>query len=230
MTLLCETTTIFTMKNFNSNIEFQDKFLNNVLSDLMNSRRESMVTFPRADYAKVLEMDVLYVNKLRTLLMFQASEVQKISEDLKRGAYKGKETAAQLKIARLDVEMWKTQTELRVQEKLVQDKHQHFHNVFLPNFNLEIDEMKKGWQSAHDHCAELATKKSLIPSVQLIRQEFERYQRIAPELENDPIKIEDFKTGVFKNFRRLLANYEKEMTKMSGDAVATESTTSPNQS
>lgn len=101
---------------------------------------------PKSDFIKVIEHDKIYYNSLN-----QALEFNVIKQDILRNKCEKilKNQTKELITENIDmlcdwaetqVKIMDMQGKLRIQQTLIDDKQLHFDNVFMPQFNKELEE------------------------------------------------------------------------------------------
>ena len=150
---------------------------------------------PKRDYERVIEMDKVYLSKLQLLLKALTDELDSLNASKEPLIY-----------ARLDVELMEAFKKFRVQEKLVKDKDMHYHNVFLPTINKELDECKKSFHSILKKAKDLLddNKKSLNKNIHKLKDEVAFYDKL-----EKPLDIE-VTNEIYKPLKRLVNSIANE--------------------
>lgn len=172
-------------------MKLQDKNLENILGEIMDTHEE-MVVFPSEGYAKVIEMDVLLVNKIRVHIRNLYSEFEK------QRRIKGPHVAS---ISKMDLDLWELQEKLRIQEKLVKDKQMHFQNVFTPRYEQELEECKRDWLNVYEKAKEVAAESSTHMWYLKIRADLDKYHKNTRKYGENNVELQN---GFYKSLRRLL--------------------------
>ena len=106
---------------------------------------------PKTDFEKVIEHDKLYFNTLNQALEFNAVKQDILGKQCQRIlANQTRELVTEninllCEWAETQVKVLDMKGKLRIQQKLVEDKEIHFENVFMPQFNKELEEASKNY-------------------------------------------------------------------------------------
>ena len=106
---------------------------------------------PKTDFEKVIEHDKLYFNTLNQALEFNVVKQDILGKQCQRIlANQTKELITEninllCDWAETQVKVLDMKGKLRIQQKLVEDKEIHFENVFMPQFNKELEEASKNY-------------------------------------------------------------------------------------
>jgi hypothetical protein len=106
---------------------------------------------PKTDFEKVIEHDKLYFNTLNQALEFNVVKQDILGKQCQRIlANQTKELITEninllCEWAETQVKVLDMKGKLRIQQKLVEDKEIHFENVFMPQFNKELEEASKNY-------------------------------------------------------------------------------------
>lgn len=161
------------------------------------------LTFPKGDFKQVIENDKAYLQSLKNVIQAGAVKLNKYVQ-------MGKE--AEYSCAKLQIEMLDFVAKLKVQENIIQDKEQHYFNIFLPKYENELKEASENFE------AELVlidiilkTEKSVLVGksmkiYQAIEHEIEKYNEYKKVYENEV----EYKRQMYLMFKRLRTAYETE--------------------
>jgi hypothetical protein len=172
---------------------------------------------PKTDFEKVIEHDKIYYNALN-----QAMEFNMIRQDvlLKRCqpilATQTKESIAKninllCDWAETQVKVLDLKGKLRIQAKLVEDKEMHFENVFLPQFNKEVEEAKANFDETLKQARKFVkTKREGVESIkEKIQYELTWWDKCdKKQQENDEYIVQ-----IYKPLKRLLTAYDNAQNK-----------------
>jgi hypothetical protein len=106
---------------------------------------------PKTDFEKVIEHDKLYFNTLNQALEFNVVKQDILGKQCQRIlANQTRELVTEninllCEWAETQVKVLDMKGKLRIQQKLVEDKEIHFENVFMPQFNKELEEASKNY-------------------------------------------------------------------------------------
>jgi hypothetical protein len=175
--------------------------------------RKSMIgkILPKRDFEKVIEHDKIYANSISQYLEFllikqdilskKCESVLNPDTQTREGIIKNIDALCEFGKTRL--ECLDLKAHLIIQNKLVSDKTSHHKEIFLPQYNIEIEEMKKGFDEYFTKANTLVNEKKTLP----IHQEIKRKVELELLWFND-IKEKDmndeYKLMVFKPLRRLM--------------------------
>ena len=175
--------------------------------------RKSMIgkILPKRDFEKVIEHDKIYANSISQYLEFllikqdilskKCESVLNPDTQTREGIIKNIDALCEFGKTRL--ECLDLKAHLIIQNKLVSDKTSHHKEIFLPQYNKEIEEMKKGFDEYFTKATTLVKEKKTLP----IHQEIKRKVELELLWFND-IKEKDmndeYKLMVFKPLRRLM--------------------------
>jgi hypothetical protein len=183
------------------------------LSKEESRERKTMIgkILPKRDFEKVIEHDKVYANSISQYLEFLLIKQDILSKKCESALNPATQTREGI-IKNIDAlcELGKTRLEcldlkahLIIQNKLVSDKTSHHHEIFLPQYNEEVEEMNKGFDEYFERAKKLVNEKKTLP----IHQEIKRKVGLELLWFND-IKAKDmndeYKLMVFKPLRRLI--------------------------
>jgi hypothetical protein len=180
---------------------------------------------PKTDFEKVIEHDKLYFNTLNQALEFNAVKQDILGKQCQRIlANQTRELVIEninllCEWAETQVKVLDMKGKLRIQQKLVEDKEIHFENVFMPQFNKELEEASKNYVQTIKDAREL---------IKLNREYFEEInEKLVYELSwwdktTAEQKLNDeYIIQIYKPLKRLINAYrqkeelQKESTKYS---------------
>jgi hypothetical protein len=180
---------------------------------------------PKTDFEKVIEHDKLYFNTLNQALEFNVVKQDILGKQCQRIlANQTKELITEninllCDWAETQVKVLDMKGKLRIQQKLVEDKEIHFENVFMPQFNKELEEASKNYVQTIKDAREL---------IKLNREYFEEInEKLVYELSwwdktTAEQKLNDeYIIQIYKPLKRLINAYrqkeelQKESTKYS---------------
>lgn len=166
---------------------------------------------PNQDFQKVIEHDKIYSQALSEKLEFNA-----IKEDILNKkcsmilARQTKEAIiknidllcewSETKIICLD-----TKAHIIIQNRLIEDKEQHYNLVFLPQFKKELEECNKHFDSMIKDCRQFVIDKPRMSEEILPKIESELYWY--DNLTKEEQQGEEYKLQLFKPIRRLFNAY-----------------------
>jgi hypothetical protein len=170
------------------------------------------LTFPKGDFKQVIDNDKAYLQALKNVIQAGALKLNKYVKDGREADYS---------CAKLQIEMLDFLAKMKVQENIIQDKEQHYFNIFLPKYEQELKE------TADNFDAEMALVNTILESdksslegkslkiYQAIEHEMEKYNEYKKVYENEI----EYKRHMYFMFRRLRVAYETENTAVSGEAI-----------
>jgi hypothetical protein len=180
---------------------------------------------PKTDFEKVIEHDKLYFNTLNQALEFNVVKQDILGKQCQRIlANQTRELVTEninllCEWAETQVKVLDMKGKLRIQQKLVEDKEIHFENVFMPQFNKELEEASKNYVQTIKDAREL---------IKLNREYFEEInEKLVYELSwwdktTAEQKLNDeYIIQIYKPLKRLINAYrqkeelQKESTKYS---------------
>lgn len=106
---------------------------------------------PKTDFEKIIEHDKLYYNTLNQALEFNIIKQDILGKKCQRIlANQTRELIIEninllCDWAETQVKVLDMKGKVRIQQKLVEDKEIHFENVFMPQFNKELEEATKNY-------------------------------------------------------------------------------------
>ncbi len=163
---------------------------------------------PKTDFIKVIEHDKIYYNTMN-----QALEFNLIKQDFlasKCNAILSKQTRQDIikninmltEWAETQLKVLDFQAKLRIQQKLIEDKEMHFENVFLPQFNKELEEAKLNFDTTLNKAREFINNN--IDGAEMIKNkinyELTWWDKCSKEQKNN----EEYILQIYKPLKRLL--------------------------
>lgn len=172
---------------------------------------------PKTDFEKVIEHDKIYYNALN-----QAMEFNMIRQDvlLKKCqpilAKQTKETIAKninllCDWAETQVKVLDLKGKLRIQAKLVEDKEMHFENVFLPQFNKELEDATANFDETLKQAREFV--KSKREGVESIKEKIEYELTWWDKCNKKQQSNDEYIVQIYKPLKRLLTAYDNAQNK-----------------
>jgi hypothetical protein len=119
---------------------------------------------PKTDFEKVIEHDKLYYNTLNQALEFNIVKQDILGKQCQRILQNQTKELITENIqllcdwAETQVKVLDMKGKLRIQQKLVEDKETHFENVFMPQFNKELEEALPNYKNAITEARECVEK------------------------------------------------------------------------
>lgn len=172
---------------------------------------------PKTDFLKVIEHDKLYYNTMN-----QALEFNVIKQDILGNKCKpilAKQTRDSIikhintltEWAETQVKVLDLKGKLRIQQKLIEDKEMHFENVFLPQFNKELEEAKENFDATMKQAREFMNNdREGVESIKSkINYELSWWDKCSKEQQ----KNEEYIVQIYKPLKRLLNAYDNEDNK-----------------
>ena len=170
------------------------------------------LTFPKGDFKQVIDNDKAYLQALKNVIQAGALKLNKYVQMGKEQEYS---------CAKLQIEMLDFVAKMKVQENIIQDKEQHYFNIFLPKYENELKEASENFESEmalidtilQTEKSELEAKSLKI--YQAIEHEIEKYNEYKKVYGNEV----EYKRQMYLMFKRLRTAYESENTAVSGEAL-----------
>jgi len=170
------------------------------------------LTFPKGDFKQVIENDKAYLQSLKNVIQAGAVKLNKYVKDGREADYS---------CAKLQIEMLDFVAKMKVQENIIQDKEQHYFNIFLPKYENELKEASENFEAEMGLINTiLETDKSELEGkslkiYQAIEHEIEKYNEYKKVYGNEV----EYKRQMYLMFKRLRTAYESENTAVSGEAL-----------
>lgn len=172
---------------------------------------------PKTDFLKVIEHDKLYYNTMN-----QALEFNLVKQDILGNKCKpilARQTREDIvkhintltEWAETQVKVLDIQGKLRIQQKLIEDKQMHFENVFLPQFNKELEEAKENFDNTLKNAREfISNNREGVESIkEKINYELTWWDKCSKEQQSN----EEYIVQIYKPLKRLLNAYNNEQNK-----------------
>jgi len=172
---------------------------------------------PKTDFLKVIEHDKLYYNTMN-----QALEFNLVKQDILGNKCKpilARQTREDIvkhintltEWAETQVKVLDIQGKLRIQQKLIEDKEMHFENVFLPQFNKELEEAKENFDNTLKNAREfISNNREGVESIkEKINYELTWWDKCSKEQQSN----EEYIVQIYKPLKRLLNAYDNEKNK-----------------
>jgi hypothetical protein len=161
------------------------------------------LTFPKGDFKQVIDNDKAYLQSLKNVIQAGAVKLNKYVQMGKQEEYS---------CAKLQIEMLDFVAKMKVQENIIQDKEQHYFNIFLPKYESELKE------AADNFDAEMVLVNTILEfeKSSLEGKSLKIYEAIEHELEkyNEYKKVYgneiEYKRQMYLMFKRLRTAYETE--------------------
>ena len=167
---------------------------------------------PKRDFLKVLEHDKIYANTLSQHLEFLTIKQDILSKKCAKHLNPKTQTRDGI-IDNIDMlcDFTKTRIDcldltakLRIQNKLVEDKMNHFDNVFIPQFNKEVEEMKKDFDKYMKRALDLIAVEKVKPLHHEITEKTKLEIAWWNQLKASQRKEDEYKLLIFKPLKRLI--------------------------
>ena len=149
---------------------------------------------PKRDYARVIEMDKVYLGKLR-------NNMDKLIEYLDSNNTR-KDT---LEYAEKDRQLMELHSKFNEHERLVKDKMFHFKNVFLPIMEKEIKECNEKFKKAYTKAKEVIRKEKTYKDakmIKLLKSEVKLYDSLPKSVDVEIIN------EIYKPIKRILSTLD----------------------
>jgi hypothetical protein len=169
---------------------------------------------PKSDFIKVIEHDKLYYNTLNQSLEFNlirqdvlANKCKPILQNQTREKI-AKNINLLCEWSDVQVKVLDLKGKLRIQQKLVDDKQMHFDNVFMPQFNKELEEAKENFDATLERAKKfMKNDREGIESIkQKIQFELTWWDKCTKQQqENDEYILQ-----MYKPLKRLLGAYDND--------------------
>jgi hypothetical protein len=164
------------------------------------------LTFPKGDFKQVIENDKAYLQALKNVIQAGAIKLNSYAKLGKENNYEG---------AKLQVEILDYVTKMKIQENIIQDKEQHYYNVFLPKYENELKEASENFTKEMEIIeAILQSDKTQLEGKKLkiydaIQHEIEKYNAYKEVYGEDVEYIRQ----MYLMFKRLRTAYETAIQK-----------------
>jgi hypothetical protein len=172
---------------------------------------------PKTDFLKVIEHDKLYYNTMN-----QALEFNLVKQDVLGNKCKpilARQTREDIikhintltEWAETQVKVLDIQGKLRIQQKLIEDKEMHFENVFLPQFNKELEEAKANFDNTLKQARKFMNNdREGVESIkEKINYELTWWDKCSKEQQSN----EEYIVQIYKPLKRLLNAYDNKNNK-----------------
>ena len=149
---------------------------------------------PKRDYARVIEMDKVYLGKLKNNIDRLIEYVE--NPDARRDT---------LEYAEKDRQLMELHSKFTQHERLVKDKIHHYQNVFLPIMDKELKECNEKFKKAYSKAKEVIRNKKTYKDkkmVSLLESEVKLYDSL-PKSTNEEIINE-----IYKPIKRILSTLD----------------------
>jgi len=169
---------------------------------------------PKKDFQKVLEHDKIYLDTLNEILEFNVikqdilgQKAREILENQTRDKII-KNIDLLCEYSEVKLKCLDTKAHIVIQDKLINDKLNHFNQVFLPQWEIESKETEDNFDIVFDKAKNLAEEKpnGSEKIVKLIEDEVYWYEKLTNEQKADV----EYKWQLHKPLKRLLAGWEKQ--------------------
>jgi 16S rRNA A1518/A1519 N6-dimethyltransferase RsmA/KsgA/DIM1 with predicted DNA glycosylase/AP lyase activity len=167
---------------------------------------------PKTDFEKVIEHDKLYYNTLNQALEFNIVKQDILGKKCQKLLANQTKDSIEANIhtltdwAETQLKVLDMQGKLRIQQKLIEDKETHFHNVFMPQFTKESKEANENFKQTFKKVKEL------------LQTEGEGYEDILKKMvyeltwwekcNKEQQANEEFLIQIYKPLKRLISAYE----------------------
>jgi len=180
----------------------------------VTKERNTMVgkILPKRDFQKVIEHDKIYSNSVSQHLEFLTIKQDILSKKCEKLLNPKTQTRGGI-IDNIDmlcdftktrIDCLDTNAKLRIQNKLVLDKVNHYEQIFIPQYNKEVEEMNKGFKDVMEKANLLANAKEVVPLyaeiTDKVREELYWFNGLSKE---DKV-YEEYMLLVFKPLKRLI--------------------------
>jgi hypothetical protein len=177
----------------------------------MEKQRMNGRLLPNKDFQKVIEHDKVYSQILSDKLEFYTIKQdileKKCTKILKMQTKENIIDNIDMLCEWSDVKLncLDTKAKLVIQNRLVEDKLQHYNSVFLPQFKKELEECNKHFDSMLKDCRQFVIDKPKMSEEILPKIETELHW--FDNLTKEERKEEEYKLQLFKPIRRLFNAY-----------------------
>lgn len=167
---------------------------------------------PKRDFNKVLEHDKLYSNTLSQWLEFLTIKQDILGKKCEKHLNAKTQTRDGIinnidllcEFAETRVNCLDLTAKLRIQNKLIEDKINHYENVFLPQYNKEVKEMNDGFDKYMKRAEDLVAMKD-VPSIhheiyEKTKLELDWWNHLKPSQRQE----DEYKLLIFKPIKRLI--------------------------
>ena len=167
---------------------------------------------PKTDFEKVIEHDKLYYNTLNQALEFNIVKQDILGKNCQKLLANQTKDSIEANInlltdwAETQLKVLDMQGKLRIQQKLIEDKETHFHNVFMPQFTKESKEANENFKQTFKKVKEL------------LQTEGEGYEDILKKMvyeltwwekcNKEQQANDEFLIQIYKPLKRLISAYE----------------------
>lgn len=168
---------------------------------------------PKTDFEKIIEHDKLYYNTLNQALEFNIIKQDILSKKCQRIlANQTRESIIEninllCDWAETQVKVLDMKGKVRIQQKLVEDKEIHFENVFMPQFNKELEEATKNYVETIKTARELSelNKEYFEDITEKLIYELTWWDKTNAEQK----KNEEYIIQIYKPLKRLINAYRQ---------------------
>lgn len=168
---------------------------------------------PKTDFEKIIEHDKLYYNTLNQALEFNIIKQDILGKKCERIlANQTRESIIEninllCDWAETQVKVLDMKGKVRIQQKLVEDKEIHFENVFMPQFNKELEEATKNYVETIKTARELSelNKEYFEDITEKLIYELTWWDKTNAEQK----KNEEYIIQIYKPLKRLINAYRQ---------------------
>lgn len=168
---------------------------------------------PKTDFEKIIEHDKLYYNTLNQALEFNIIKQDILGKKCQRIlANQTRESIIEninllCDWAETQVKVLDMKGKVRIQQKLVEDKEIHFENVFMPQFNKELEEATKNYVETIKTARELSelNKEYFEDITEKLIYELTWWDKTNAEQK----KNEEYIIQIYKPLKRLINAYRQ---------------------
>lgn len=167
---------------------------------------------PKRDFKKVLEHDKIYANTLSHWLEFMTIKQDILSKKCEKHLNPTTQTRdgiidnidmlcefGETRVSCLDIT-----AKVRIQNKLVEDKINHYENVFMPQYKKEVKEMNEGFDKYMKRAEDLIA----VKDVPYLHHEITEKTKLELDwwnhLKSSQRKEDEYKLLIFKPLKRLI--------------------------
>lgn len=175
---------------------------------------------PIRDFKKVIEHDKIYLGTLQSLQanlsLMEQNIAKKLIPIMNNQDQRFKRAKEFVEWDETKIKMFDVRGQIEAHNSLINDKIFHFENIALPQFNKEVEDMKKeGFENQVEVSKKIVSgiHKELTPKCETIKKEIGEELYWFDQLEEKEKQDDEYKLFLFKAIRRLNNTFKSEQEK-----------------
>ncbi len=167
----------------------------------------------KKDFERVIEHDKIYLEALKQALDYYVIKQEKLhyqqtvllKDQSKENIRKNIDLLCEY--ADVRIRCMDLRSQMVAQDRLFQDKVNHYHAVFIPQFNKEMEECKANFETTYKDALTLVKEKPKMSEEIVSNIEFELYWWNGLTKENQ--QEDEYKLELYQPLKRLLGAYAR---------------------